>query len=327
MASEVVFPLLETLELDDLPNLKRFFLGMNDFLLPSLVNVMINDCDEWVMFTSGQLETPKIKYLHTSFGKHSVEHGFNFQTTFPTSSDPTISKGKPASFHNLIEINIQKRDVGTSIIPSHALLQLEKLQQITIESCKGVKEVFEVVAVEGSGFNASQIAVQIPNLTQVELDSLYDLKYLWKSNQWMVLEFPNLTTLSIQSCQRLEHVFTCSMAGSLVQLQHLSISHCYDMKMILKEEEECDAKVNEIVLPHLNSLILEVLPMLKGFCLGKMAFSLPALETLIINHCQAITVFTKGHVSTPELKVINTRFGKCDVRTDVNSFIETKQEE
>ncbi|KAI7752907.1 hypothetical protein M8C21_000066, partial [Ambrosia artemisiifolia] len=325
--SEVVFPFLETLELDDLPNLKGFFLGMNEFLLPSLVNVMINDCDEWVMFTSGQLETPKIKYLHTSFGKHSIEHGFNFQTTFPTSLDPTISKGTPSSFHNLIEINIQKRDVGTSIIPSHVLLQLEKLQQITIERCKGVKEVFEVVAVEGSGFNASQTVVQIPNLTQVELDCLNDLKYLWKSNQWMVLEFPNLTTVDIQFCDRLEHVFTCSMAGSLVQLQHLSISNCYNIKMILKEEEECDAKVNEIVLPRLNYLHLDGLSSLKGFCLGKMAFSLPALETLNISYCPAITVFTKGHVSTPELKLINTRIGKCDVRTDLNSFIETKQEE
>ncbi|MFS8018477.1 putative leucine-rich repeat domain superfamily [Helianthus anomalus] len=75
----VVFPNLETLELDRLPNLKGFFLGMNDFRCPSLVNVMINDCPQWVAFTSGQLETPKLKYIHTSFGKHNLEHGFNFQ--------------------------------------------------------------------------------------------------------------------------------------------------------------------------------------------------------------------------------------------------------
>ncbi|KAJ0450709.1 putative leucine-rich repeat domain superfamily [Helianthus annuus] len=79
----VVFPNLETLELDRLPNLKGFFLGMNDFRCPSLVNVMINDCDEWEMFTSGQLENPKLKYIHTSFGKHNLEHGFNFQVHKP----------------------------------------------------------------------------------------------------------------------------------------------------------------------------------------------------------------------------------------------------
>ncbi|KAM0055059.1 putative AAA+ ATPase domain, P-loop containing nucleoside triphosphate hydrolase [Helianthus debilis subsp. tardiflorus] len=322
----VVFPNLETLELDLLPNLKGFFLGMNDFLLPSLVNVMINDCDEWVAFTSGQLETPKLKYLQTSFGKHNLEHGFNFQTTFPTSS-----KGMLSSFHNLIEINIEnKKDVGRTIIPSHALPQLVNLQQITIgEGCDGLVEVFEVVAVEGSGSSESKTLVPIPNLTQVKLEEAKDLKYLWKSNQWMVLEFPNLTTLSIHYCERLEHVFTCSMVGSLVQLQDLIISDCGKIEVIVKgeEEEECDAKVNEIILPRLNSLKLDDLSRLKGFCLGKEAFSLPALDTLHIKDCPDITVFTKGHLSTPQLKVIDTNFGICDVRTDVNSFIETKQEE
>ncbi|KAI7752910.1 hypothetical protein M8C21_000069, partial [Ambrosia artemisiifolia] len=75
------------------------------------------------------------------------------------------------------------------------------------------------------------------------------------------------------------------------------------------EEEECDAKVNEIVLPRLNYLHLVDLSSLKGFCLGKMAFSLPALETLKIIYCPAITVFTKGHVSTPELKRPNKKRG------------------
>ncbi|MFS8016251.1 putative leucine-rich repeat domain superfamily [Helianthus anomalus] len=80
---DVVFPNLETLELDRLPNLKGFFLGMNDFRCPSLVTLMINDCDEWEVFTSGQLETPKLKYIHTSYGKKNLEHGFNFQVHKP----------------------------------------------------------------------------------------------------------------------------------------------------------------------------------------------------------------------------------------------------
>ncbi|MFS8018478.1 putative leucine-rich repeat domain superfamily [Helianthus anomalus] len=236
----------------------------------------------------------------------------------------------PSSFHNLIEINIENNeDVGRTIIPSNELLQLVKLQQITIRSCDRVKEVFEAVAVEGSGSSESKSVVPIPNLTQVKLEWVDDLKYLWKSNQWMVLEFPNLTTLSIHKSDRLKHVFTCSMVGSLVQLQELSISWCHKIKVIVKEEEEeeCDAKVNEIILPRLNSLKLDGLSRLKGFCLGKESFSLPALDTLQIKDCSDITVFTKGHLCTPQLKVIDTDFGICDARTDVNSFIETKLEE
>ncbi|KAJ0693095.1 putative AAA+ ATPase domain, P-loop containing nucleoside triphosphate hydrolase [Helianthus annuus] len=343
-----VFPRLETLILDKLPKLKGFFLGMNDFRWPSLVIVKINECPQLMMFTSGQSTTPKLKYLQTNFGKYSPECGLNFhetiyQTTFPASSESTISKGMPSSFNNLIEINIvNKEDVGRTIIPSNELQQLVKLQQITIcgscgglqevfeigGSCGGLQEVFEVVAVEGSGSSESKTLVPIPNLTQVKLEHLDDLKYLWKSNQWMVLEFPNLTTVHIHRCYKLEHVFTCSMVGSLVQLQELHISRCSHVEVIVKEEEEeCDAKVNEVILPHLNSLTLDDLPRLKGFCLGKKPFSLPALDTLQIKDCPAITNFTKGYLSTPELKVIDTSFGFCYVKTDTNSLLKTKQEE
>ncbi|KAJ0693242.1 putative leucine-rich repeat domain superfamily [Helianthus annuus] len=325
----VVFPRLEILELEDLPKLKGFFLGMNHFRWPSLVIVKINECPELMMFTSGQSTTPKLKYIETSFGKYSPECGFNFhetisQTTFLASSEPTISKGVPCSFHNLIEINIDWSNVGKTIVPCNALLQLEKLQQITIYECAGLEEVFEVGALEGT--NKSQTLVQIPNLRQVKLANVGDLKYLWKSNQWMVLEFPNLITLSIDKCNRLEHVFTCSMVNSLVQLQDLSIGRCKNMEVIVKvEEEKCDAKVNE--LPCLKSLKLGELPSFKGFCLGKEAFSLPKLKTLQIKECRAITVFTKGHVSTPELKVIDTSFGFCYVKTEINSLLKTKREE
>ncbi|MFS8016145.1 putative leucine-rich repeat domain superfamily [Helianthus anomalus] len=251
-------------------------------------------------------------------------------TALPTSSDPTISKGMPCSFHNLIEIYIDWTN-DITVIPFNVLLQLEKLQKITIKGpCDGIKEVFEGVGSEetnNSGFNASQSAVQIPNLRHVNLEDVPNIKYLWKSNQWMVLEFPNLTTVHISSCNKLEHVFTCSMVGSLVQLQDLHIVKCENIQVIVKEEEESDAKMNEIILPRLKSLKLSKLQSLKGFCLGKDAFSLPTLETLQIEECPAITVFTKGHVSTSELKVIHTYYGIYYVKTNINSTIKTKQEE
>ncbi|KAI3670226.1 hypothetical protein L1987_88045 [Smallanthus sonchifolius] len=249
-----------------------------------------------------------MEVLESESSTINVDEG-SAHTILPSSSDPAITKGIPCSFHNLIQIELSYKDVET-IIPSHALLQLQKLQKISIQSCRRVKELFEVAALEGSGFNESQTVVEIPNLTQVTLQFLNGLKYLWKSNQWMVLEFPNLTTLSIQGCHKLEYVFTCSMVGSLVQLQDLFIDQCKNLEVIVKEEEECDDKVNEIMLPRLKSLKLNDIQSLMGFCLGKEYFSLPSLDTLEIHGCSAVTVFTKGYLSTPELKVIDTRFGK-----------------
>ncbi|KAL8248928.1 hypothetical protein R6Q59_005796 [Mikania micrantha] len=331
----VVLRRLKTLTLEHLPSFKGFFLGRNKFQWPLLDTLIINGCPQLMMLTCGESKTPKLNGIYTGYGKYSLDCGLmNFhgpinehETTFPasSSSDVTVSKGMLCSFHNLIEIKIIFRYIET-LIPSNVLLQLQKLEKIHLEICYKLKEVFEVVALEESDFNESQTTVvQIPNLKQVKLDSAYDLKYLWNSNGSMVLEFPNLTSVSIEYCESLEHVFTCSMIGSLVQLQDLRITSCRKIEVIVKEQEESEAKM--MVLPCLKSLKLHKLGSFKGFCLGKENFSLPLLNSLDINGCPEIMVFTNGSLSTPELKVINTSFGMYYVKPNLNSFIKTKQEE
>ncbi|KAD7478942.1 hypothetical protein E3N88_02078 [Mikania micrantha] len=208
------------------------------------------------------------------------------QTTFPASSSyVTISKGTTFSFHNLIEIDTLSTHVET-LIPSNVVPQLQKLEKIHLKSCGTLKE----------------------------------------SNRSMVLlEFPNLTTLSIEGCDNLEYVFTCSMVDSLVQLKDLHISFYGKIEVIVKEQEEREAKMT--MLPRLKSLKLNYLESFKGFCLGKDNFSLPLLDSLQIKRCSAITVFTNRYLSTPELKVIDTSFGLYYVKPDLNSFIKTKQVE
>ncbi|KAJ0829058.1 putative leucine-rich repeat domain superfamily [Helianthus annuus] len=246
-----------------------------------------------------------------------------------------------------------------SIIPFNELLHLQKLERIQVMGCVNVEEVFEVEAMEeelglellfreeeeeeevevfeveamegrNSESQTQTLLVQIPNLTQLKLIGLSHLKYIWKSNHH-VLEFPNLTTLLIQSCHVLKHVFTSSMVVSIQQLQDLYIGNCENLKVIVKEEEEeseCDAKVNETLkLPCLKSLKLEYLKSLEGFCLGQGDISFPSLHTLVIKKCPEITVFTKGNVAAPALHVIDTSFGRCCITEDINSFIKTKQNE
>ncbi|GKF23334.1 NB-ARC domains-containing protein, partial [Tanacetum coccineum] len=168
----------------------------------------------------------------------------------------------------------------------------------------------------------SQAVAEIPNLRQVVLNLLPSLKYIWKSKQGTVLKFPNLTRLSIDGCDSLEYVFTCSMVGSLLQLQELHIKWCESMKVIVKGEEECDAIVNAIVeFPCLKSLKLDRLFRLEGFCLGKEAFEFPSLDTLQIVYCSEMTVFTKGDLSTPKLYAISKWGRKYNIYNRLNSVI------
>ncbi|KAK9050798.1 hypothetical protein SSX86_030234 [Deinandra increscens subsp. villosa] len=280
----VSIPCLKSIELDNLPNLEGFFVGMNvDFQFPSLDYVKINDCPQMTAFTFGDSSAPKLKYIHTWLGKHNLEYGLNFHQISIPSSDtssvcPAIAEGTPWSYHNLIEMHVNDDDKVEMLVPFSELVRLQNLEKIQVIKCRGLEVFFEEVR-----NNESRIVLKFPKLREVELQRLDNVKYLWKSNQWSTLEFPSLTRLSIELSSGLEYVFTAAMVGSLKQLQELDISYCKHMEVIVKEEEECDANVDEIVFPSLKSLKLVDLESLKGFYLGKYDSSFPSMNTLGYN--------------------------------------------
>ncbi|KAL4579065.1 hypothetical protein LXL04_015200 [Taraxacum kok-saghyz] len=328
----VVFLRLKSVTLQDLPEIMGFFLGDNGFRCPSLDYVMIKNCPKMKVFAPRGSTAPTLKNMHTSLGKHSLECGLNFHKNPFPSLFPTTSEGMLWSFHNVIELNVEYNHVMEKIIPSHELLQLQKLEEIYVKHCHKVEEVFEALEA-GTNDDSQTTHVKLSNLKQVALKYLPRLKYIWKNNRWTNIEFSNLKTLSVWSCERLEHVFTSSMVGSLLQLQELRITDCNHMEEVIvkdanvEEEEKSDVKMKKIVvLPRIKSIKLECLPRLKAFCLEKVDFSFPLLDTLIIKKCPAITIFTKGDSDTPKLKEIETNFGSYYVQEDINSLIQIKQE-
>ncbi|KAK9062831.1 hypothetical protein SSX86_020021 [Deinandra increscens subsp. villosa] len=230
----VEFPRLKSIELDDLPNLEGFFLGMNiDFQFPSLDNVKISDCPQMKVFTSGDSTAPKLnKYIHTWAGKHNLECGLNFHHQISGASSA------PWFFHTLNEVYVSYNDKVKNIVPSNGLVHLQNLEKINVGACDNLKEVFEEAT-----YSESQTVVKVSKLREVELGWLKNLEYIWKSNQWSIFEFPNLTRLSIEVCNGLEYVFTASMVGSLKQLQELDVCICEHIEVIVKKDEECDASV------------------------------------------------------------------------------------
>ncbi|GKD94968.1 NB-ARC domains-containing protein, partial [Tanacetum coccineum] len=163
----VVFPHLKSLTLTDLPNVEGFFLGMNEFLWSILDEVKIYGCPKMTTFTSGRSMTPKLLYIHTGIGKHSLECGLNFplsnasheEIQFHSSSmcsNPDIIKllQFPWSFSNLVEVNER---VHTNLLKSGIIFRceelinlqnLEKLHITSKSSWQEVKEIFEVVDLE-----------------------------------------------------------------------------------------------------------------------------------------------------------------------------------
>ncbi|XP_076919877.1 uncharacterized protein LOC143580829 [Bidens hawaiensis] len=329
-SSKIVLPRLDKIVLDDLPKLEGFFLGRNvDFEWPSLDYVMMLNCPQMMVFTYGESTAPNLQYIHSRLGKYNLECGLNFRQTPPPTSDssslgPAIAQGTNWSFRNLVQISLVYVSLKM-IVPSSELLNLQNLEEVIVEHCRYVEEVFEVTSEVTN--NESQTVVIFPKLREVELKHLDKLKYIWKSNRWTRLEFPHLTRLIIFVCGSLEYVFTTSMVGSLMHLQELNISCCSHVEVIIDKEEECDGKVSDIALPYLRFLKLEDLPRLKGVYLGKDNFTLSSLNTLVIKDCSEIIIFTEGNAIAPELKLVETNFGFFQLGEDINSFIMTKNQE
>ncbi|KAI3518025.1 hypothetical protein L1887_06367 [Cichorium endivia] len=341
-SKSLVFPRLKSLTLADLPNLKGFFLGMNEFRWPLLEKVTIYGCPQMMNFTYSQSMAPKLNYIHTGVGKHTLECGLNFHLSNPTHESqldmcslPDIIKllHFPWSFSNLVEVDAQKKDKlldSQVIFPCNELLNLKNIEKICIAHPYyrySVEEVFEVVEGTNDDMNETQSVVVFEKLKEMTLDRLDNLTHIWKSNRWIVLNFPNLTKVSINDCRLLGHVFTRCMVGSLLQLQELQISDCESMDVIVKQVEDSDTRSTEVVFPCLKSITLLKLPNIKGFYVGKENFLLPSLDTLEIKDCPQITVFTCGLSTTPKLKLIDTTFGLCHATEDPTSFIKTKQQE
>lgn len=220
------------------------------------------------------------------------------------------------------------------IFPCNELINLQNLEKLHIRSrywqssFKEVKEIFEVVDLENDDVNEKQSVVVFPKLKEVTLEALRSMRYIWKSSRWITLNFPNLTKVLINGCALLEHVFTCGMVRSLLQLHELEISRCDNMEVIVKKAEDSDTRATDVVVfRSLKSIKLRGLPNLKGFCLGMEDFLWQSLDTLEIKDCPQITVFTCGQSTTPQLKVIDTSFGLCYATEDPTSFIKAKQQE
>ncbi|XP_023742243.1 disease resistance protein At4g27190 isoform X2 [Lactuca sativa] len=342
--SIIVFPRLKSLKLVDLPYLKGFFLGTNEFTWPVLEKVKIYGCPQMTNFTSGHSKASKLNYIHTGLGKHSLECGLNFHLTNATyetqlSICPTADMIKLLqfcwSFSNLVEVEAHEYDgkllKSRTIFPCNELLNLKNLEKLCIVgryTQSACEELFEVQEGTYDDVNIeTQSVIAFPKLKEVTLDTLFELTHMWKSNRWIVLNFPNLTKVSINNCPLLGHVFTSCMVGSLLQLQELQIRDCEGMDVIVKQVEDSETRLTEVVFPFLKSITLHELPNLRGFFLGNGDFLWPSLDTMRIKSCPEIVVFTNGQSNTPELKVIDTTFGLCHVTEDLNSFIKTKRQE
>ncbi|XP_077228770.1 disease resistance protein At4g27190-like [Tasmannia lanceolata] len=195
---------------------------------------------------------------------------------------------------------------GVSDLLEIGVENMNELKMCIIESCEEM-----VTAMDWNGLQEETTA--LPNLKRLGLDSLPNLRSLWKGSM-PPGTLSSLTILQLWGCEKLRKLFSWRRINlqQLPNLQELSVSYCGKLKeIIVNEEEKVDQLQHDdddddalpLLLPKLRRLNLRFLPQLGSICKG-VSLAFPALEEIEVDSCPNIKRFPVGIKKAPNLRKI-----------------------
>ncbi|XP_051138551.1 probable disease resistance protein At4g27220 [Andrographis paniculata] len=142
-----------------------------------------------------------------------------------------------------------------------------------------------------------------PKVSFESLKELYIHSYDNVSNAWCrkipIGFFGELEKLVINNCNKLNSLFTSSIAENLVKLKELTIQNCVEMVTVLSDDENVHQCLR---FPCLETLELRCLN-LRSFYESRCDLEFPALKYLSVFECPHFECFTRGSLNTLILKI------------------------
>ncbi|XP_022742510.1 uncharacterized protein LOC111293811 [Durio zibethinus] len=294
MPSRNIFPILESLSLQNLINLEKICQGeLEEISFKRLKIISIKSCDR----------------LKNLFPFSMIKMLLQLQEI------------KVTNCKSIEEIAVQKREKGAIVVEKReksASIATNKTEFLQLRSltlqllpelssfCSKEKSlsIYQQEPVNTRPWLLFNEKIAFPVLENLRLSSI-NIERIWQKTSHCSR---NLTSLVIEGCDNLKHLLSPSIARSLLQLTSFEIIDCKCIREIIvpEEEEEEEKKKAKSFFPQLNSLKMKNLGNLVGFCSEKYFLQLPSLKLLEIENC-------------PQLK----EFMNKSMRTDVTTVNET----
>lgn len=323
---DIIFCKLEYLELVRLDNLTSFCPGNYNFIFPSLKGMVVEQCPKMRIFSQGISSTPKLQgvYWKKDSMNEKCWHG-NLNATlqqlytkmvgcngiwslklsdFPQLKDRWHGQLPFNCFSNLGNLTVDNCAIVSTAIPSNILKFMNNLKYLHVKNCESLEGVFDL-----EGLSAEEGYDRLlPNLQELHLVDLPELRHIWNRDLPGILDFRNLKRLKVHNCSSLRNIFSPFMASGLVQLERIGIRNCALMdEIVVNKGTEAET---EVMFHKLKHLALVCLPRLASFHLGYCTIKLPSLECVLVQECPQMKTFSQGVVSTPKLrKVVQKEFG------------------
>ncbi|KAI9085128.1 hypothetical protein K1719_032944 [Acacia pycnantha] len=210
--------------------------------------------------------------------------------------------------HSLTLFNLPKLAL---ICSGDAHINSRSFTQLTVDSCPKfiftfVNNLRSIKEEEPSKKKSIEMILTPSILENLNLRGVDHLKNMCQDPK---VSFEHLTSLQLQKCNKLEYLFSLSMAQRLYCLQELRIISCERIKQIVKRETE-ETGANTIEFLQLKTLILQQLPEFTGsYCQHGVSVRWRALKTVQVTQCSSIQKSMLGTVDRPLLN--NVTVSNC----------------
>ncbi|GKV02421.1 hypothetical protein SLEP1_g14858 [Rubroshorea leprosula] len=202
------------------------------------------------------------------------------------------------SFPKLDFLHIENLQNLVGIYSGNCIMAFPSLKQLTILNCPKLKE-FMVNSM------STDIATDIKPLfneqikfTRLEFLSMsLNCQQIWHNRAPEMPSFvQKLKELTVDGCDNLRYLLTCSMIKSFVHLESLTIQNCKMMEgVIVADRLAEEERSNKILFPNLQALVLEGLSKLTRFS-PENCIEFPNLTRLEIGKCPMLKTFTSSPV-------------------------------
>ncbi|XP_060674225.1 uncharacterized protein LOC132799284 isoform X1 [Ziziphus jujuba] len=319
-----VFPSAKMVLLINLPQLNSFYPGMHTSKWPSVIELVLFNCDKLEMLAAEsscyqrqhhQLGMPTYNQVFFLYEKDSFSNleilGLDIKETL-YGSLPVVD------FFKIKQLFIRCQRITSAVPPSVLFRKCHNLE--TLGMFYGNFE--EIFIHEGSLGGEEHLGWTLTRLKYLDITGMNKLKHVGKDKSHLAAPvFPNLETLTVDDCPRLKnivspaisfhnivelqvtncdgmkHLITYSVAKSLINLEKMTVENCRRMIEIVASDDDQGDIIdgeNEITFSRLEYMELSDLPNLKGFCSRNYHVRFPFFMTISVSRCIQMKISFDG---------------------------------
>ncbi|XP_059664775.1 probable disease resistance protein At4g27220 isoform X2 [Cornus florida] len=282
---QIAFPNVAELHLDGMECMRviccgRLPVGFLQKLRVFVATQCRNLCDIVPVLGSPLLE--KVEIGHCNKIQHVFQLGEEF--LFKEENIPFLSNLKELKLSYLSELQCIWKG------PTH-LVYLHNLEVLKVRDCKGLRNFFPL-PIARSLIQLKILEIRMcQELEQIIADVDHEMNLSAADQcQAEAASFPHLQILTVEGCDKLNSLFSVTIARSLRHLKELKVVGASELEELFSEEIEADIRYRtEIVLPELSYLELRKLPRFTRVCSGSYHFIWPHMKELQVEDLPGMT--------------------------------------